>query len=227
MQDQHQGNEFRIAAYPDARSGSTKYWTEEDWSRAVSNADWVTMVKIFKDRIQYRFLEQIEAIEKWSYSGFAMMALDCLLLETLAQFYAGLNSSDDARRLNGDKMPNWEFYQQFLLDKSFVLKNTFSGPDAKEKARLFYQTIRCGILHQAETKGSSLIQIVNKRDRTVALELLPDRKGLIIYRQRFHELVVEEFVAYCDCLTNNSLVNYRGNFIQKMGYVSHSSGGSK
>jgi len=53
--------------------------------------DWEIAIKIFKDRIEGRFLTHIDLIEKQSsiLSGFVILSLDCLLIETLEQFYKG------------------------------------------------------------------------------------------------------------------------------------------
>ena len=66
-------------------------YTCEDWQKLPFPAEeaWHKAVDIFKDRYRGRFLEPISRIEGYTYAGFAIMALDCLLIETLQQFYEG------------------------------------------------------------------------------------------------------------------------------------------
>ncbi len=144
-----------------SRHPEIRNWTDTHW-KALSfftEDNWETAIEIFEDRIKYRYLDAIGILQKDDNThyqdhnqrrfGFAMMALDCLLIETLAQFYDGLKDSDEAKKLLGLK--NSDFYVKFLTEKSFVLKSAFD----RLKALAFYRSIRCGILHQAETKEDS------------------------------------------------------------------------
>lgn len=91
----------------------------DDWRRLnldrADSPDWSKAVHIFYDRIQGRFLAPVEAIEKhpddnikW-FSGFAILAIDCLLIETLYQFYNGVNETD----IDHQKA-FWHFFEQAL-----------------------------------------------------------------------------------------------------------------
>ena len=193
------------------------YWTVEDWDSAQRNDDWPTMFQIFKDRLDYRYFTAIQALieadrqQPTRRFGFSIMALDCLLIETLAQFYQGLKNSEGARCEKGHKLSNREFYVGFLLRDSFKLKTVF---DTDQKARLFYKTIRCGILHQGETTGGSKIVTTGS---TILATL--EQGGLAINRDLFHKLLVdEEYATCCKCLANN-VSPYRQNMIRKMGYI--------
>lgn len=140
------------------------YWTVEHWKAVTfaSESDWRTAIEIFEDRINYRYLDAINVLQasddehyrehRQRRFGFSMMALDCLLIETLAQFREGLKDSDEAKTLLG--LDNSEFYIRFLTQTSFCLKRVFD----RSTAAAFYKTIRCGILHQAETKEDSKIR---------------------------------------------------------------------
>lgn len=205
------------------RSPNKHYWTVEDWKALdlENEGGWETAVEIFEDRIRYRYLDAIDELQRSDngyYSlhaqrrfGFSMMALDCLLLETLAQFYEGLKDSDEARR-PPISLDNMQFYVRFLAHKSFVLSNHFD----EITASMFYKQIRCGILHQAETKGNSTIWYRGKDHLDEPFELSEDKKSLRIYWFNFHKNVKEEFDAYCVCLRTNQPPDYRGNFKKKM-----------
>ena len=213
-----------------SRDSEILNWTDEHWKvlTFASEHDWDVAVAIFEDRIKYRYLDAIEVLQKddtahyWEHKqrrfGFAMLALDCLLIETLAQFYSGLKSSDEARetlRLN-----NTEFYVKFLIEKSFILKSAFDKP----AALAFYRTIRCGILHQAETKEDSLIRFLNDENNSDKLfKLSDDKKSLKIYWSNFHQIVKSEFETYCAHLRrNDGPDDLRGNFKKKMDFICRS-----
>ena len=205
-------------------------WTDEHWKALsfASEHDWDVAIEILEDRINYRYLDAIEVLQKddtlhyrehkQRRFGFAMLALDCLLIETLAQFYSGLKSSEEAReelRLN-----NTEFYVKFLIEKSFVLKSAFARP----AALAFYRTIRCGILHQAETKEDSLIRFLddgNYSDKP--FKLSDDEKSLKIYWSNFHQIIKNEFETYCKHLKNNDGPDdLREKFKDKMDFICRS-----
>ena len=87
----------------------------------------------------------IERIKKVQGAGFAVMALDSLLIETLQQFREGMDETPRGK--------SGQFFQRLLTETAFGENKGFD----KKKAHLFYQSIRNGILHMAEIKGSSRI----------------------------------------------------------------------
>lgn len=93
------------------------------------------------ERFQERYLEP--ALSARTKSGFALMAINCLMIESLVSFRRGWK---DTRRLS-------ESAFCFFFDR----ENTFS--EFRGHANAFYVNIRCGILHQAETTGGWLIHL--------------------------------------------------------------------
>jgi hypothetical protein len=207
--------------YPDILN-----WTDHHWKSLAltSDDDWKRAFEIFEDRIKYRYLDAIDALQEnddahyWEHQqrrfGFAMMALDCLLIETLAQFYDGLKDSDEAREILG--LNNTDFYVRFLTEISFVLKSAFDKP----KALAFYRTIRCGILHQAETKKNSTIRFFDDKDYSnEPFTFLVDGKSLRVHWSQFHPLVQSEFEIYLTHLKANDVSGLRENFKRKMDFI--------
>jgi len=200
-----------------------RYWTVEDWKALdlENDGDWKTAVEIFEDRIQYRYLDAIKELQRSDDEfykqhhqrrfGFSMMALDCLIIETLAQFYEGFKDSEEAKH-QPISLNNSQFYTRFLTQKSFILKDYFN----QTAATIFYQQIRCGILHQAETRENSTIWYRDQDHPGKPFELLEDGKSLRIFWFNFHNLVKDEFDAYCTCLRTKQIPDYRANFIKKM-----------
>lgn len=179
-----------------------KVWTIDDWKKIdfSQEAGWQKAIDIFEDRIRGRFLDVIERIEAVNGSGFAVMALDCLLIETLQQFWEGKAETPD--RMSG------EYFRRFLTRTSFYLDFD------RQKAKLFFDQIRCGILHQAEVKGSSKIQTKGE----IPLVSLDGSGGLLINRRKFHERMEKVFQEYLDALRKSDPPDepLRQNFRDKM-----------
>ena len=113
----------------------TLLYENTNQARSISRA-----VAFFVERIKCRYLDQINILNENAYSnGFASMALICLLIDTLFQFYSGESNGQN----------NHIKYVSFL-------ENRFGDVfDTHEKAERFYKDIRCGILHSAQTKSGS------------------------------------------------------------------------
>ncbi len=203
-------------------------WEDDHWKALTldSESDWETAFEIFEDRINYRYLDAIRVLQANDDAhyrdycqrrfGFAMMALDCLLIETLAQFYDGLQDSDEARK-PPLQLNNAQFYTRFLTQRSFVLKTVFA-PKPKA-ACAFYRTIRCGILHQAETKELSIIRYTDDEGTGEPFDLLDDGKSLRIHWKAFHNLIKREFGAYCMHLSADDIPDLRRGFKRKMDFI--------
>lgn len=74
-------------------------FTNTDWANLNlvndNSENWQKAISIIEDRFNSRFFNQINRFEKNEFSGFLIMAIDCLLIETLMQFYLGKESTDD------------------------------------------------------------------------------------------------------------------------------------
>src|SRR5689334_12702222 len=99
---------------------------------------------MFEDRIETRYLEHIRSLLPRQTSGFAVLALGSTLIETLEQFRRGKQ-----------KTPQRQGKDYFV---SFLTQTTFVQHFDPDLARLFYETIRCGLLHQSEAGGTSRIK---------------------------------------------------------------------
>jgi len=107
--------------------------------------------------------------------GFSILAIDCLLIETLQSFREG------------------------LTDSKGKLKNMFVN----------FLMIRCGILHQAEIMGETLLWSIGmakgkKLDGTT-----------YVNRTKFQELIKKEKDLYCEDLKDKDNIDIRKNFRKK------------
>ena len=176
-------------------------FTAQDWHSISFNTekDWRCAIDIFKERTEERFLRPIEQIESCAYAGFAVMALDCLLIEMLQQFREGVNRTPTGK--------SKDYFNTFLT------RTSFGDHFETRQAELFYRHIRCGILHQAELRGSSKI-VNNTTDPMVSYS--SDDRGLIVNRKLFHECLTKEFESYLKVLADGSNDDIRRKFLKKM-----------
>nr|MBN2277816.1 hypothetical protein [candidate division Zixibacteria bacterium] len=179
---------------------SPKY-TAFDWKELnfLSEDEWLKAIDIFHDRINERFLYPISLIEETDYSGFAVLALDCLLIEMLQQFYRGVY-----------RTPAGKSKEYFV---SFLTETRFGEFYDNRQAELFYRQIRCGILHQAEIRGSS--RVLADPD-TLLVRYSDDNRGLIVNRRKFHQLLMQEISEYTERLKDPANKELRSNFRKKM-----------
>jgi hypothetical protein len=176
------------------------------------NASWKEAVGVFERRINARFIYQINALinnkdkATASSSGFAIVALDCLLIETLNQFYEGI-----------DETPKYNHAPAFhaVFQRSSTLKDIF---DTKEKTKEFYDQIRCGLLHQAQTKGNSKI---NRKIKNVIEWCNPKKPadGLTVHSLCFHKCVEEVYSEYLEQLRIEQNDDLRDKFRTKMNLI--------
>ncbi|WP_411726686.1 hypothetical protein [Methyloglobulus sp.] len=184
-------------------------YRKKHWQQAHENNDWDTMVAIFQDRIEGRFLKPVRLIAKdddiGEFSGFSILALDCLIIETLYQFYSGLDETEGEH-----KKAFWNFFKS-----SEFFKDHFS----RKKAFTFYSHYRCGIVHQAQTKGKSVV----RKDQSGMIQSVENdiSKGLIVDRRLFHKALEQEISSYMDKLKKggNENSDLRNNFLKKMNII--------
>ena len=193
-------------------------FTIRDWRKLnLSHKEtkgWARAADIFLDRVRGRFLKPVDAIRHHSdpdiaeFSGFSIMAIDCLLIETLAQFRSG---NDQTPR------PHVAAFAQFFRESAHFRVHF----DTEQKAQVFYSHFRCGILHQAQTKRSSLIRY--GLAKMVQLTVPGDvEQGLLIDRELFHAALINEIRDYSACIRyakNDDDVLLRKNFVRKMAYI--------
>jgi len=161
-----------------------------------------------------RFLEPVESIINQKnhnireFSGFTIMAIDCLIIETLNQFYKGIDETEGK---------HWKAFRDVFKGSPFF-RDEFQ---TNKKCEIFYGHFRCGLLHQAQTKGKSrirygepkMVQLINPKDIN---------EGLIVDRKKFHKALINEIDSYIEKLKNprdKRDLALRGKFKRKMNFI--------
>lgn len=130
--------------------------------------------------------------------GFSIMAILCTLVEFLEATRQGkkftqLRGKNFGRAekgrfdlINPPFNPNNQYYKSSEYFINFLQKQTpfdkfFAGG---KSAQNFYEFVRCGLLHEAQTTGGWKIKITGTKNST---EDLIDEKKKIVYRDNFRE----------------------------------------
>jgi hypothetical protein len=147
------------------------------YRRAVKDKNAKRLVSFVENRFLERYIKPVSGESR---HGFAIIAICCLMIESLVSFRRGWNSSEE----NGDKV-----FADF-----FRTHEPFNG--LAPVANRFYGHVRNGLLHQAETTGGWRI----RRDGGP----LFDPESKTIEADRFRDAVEEALRKYCDELRDNT-----------------------
>jgi hypothetical protein len=167
-------------------------------------SEWQEVLSAFQRRIRERFLWPIRELarhdkrerdERPTRAGFSILALDCLLIDTIQSFREGRIST-------GEISPAASF-KSFLNTPRFL---DFNSKDREE----FFQYVRNALLHNGETRKDWKIQISSDgllfKDKNT--------KTRTINRRLFHCGVLREFRILCRELESSTKV--RQGFLRRM-----------
>ena len=180
-------------------------WQNLDLSTSQS-ADWERGISIFDQRIRGRFTDVVDSLINEDEGrapqdrrfGFVILAIDCMLLETLEAFSQGLT---DTRKKSK------ELCTGFLTTRPAF--KAFFGDDL---ATRFYCEFRCGVVHNAQVFGTGRVWSVGP-----LVEL--DGSRITINRTAFHRALMQELDAYLGALRDPSATDLRTKFRTKMNFI--------
>jgi len=161
-----------------------------------AGADAATWIKAFNDffvtRLDSRYRYPIKVLQDngtFQGEGFSILTIQCSLIEYFESSIQGKNYRF-ARR--GQQLGQWEYSKSQEIYVSFLCtRPPFDSHFDKALAEDFYQNVRCGLLHEACTKGSWLVRA---RDLSDA-EAIVDRKQKIVFRDGF-QIALDKFVDW-------------------------------
>jgi hypothetical protein len=173
-----------------------------------NGSDWDRAVGILAARIRERYIEPVDFLITAEETkpaterrfGFTVLAIDCLLVETLGAFIEGREETDGESK---------KIFSTFLTTRK-QFASDFATVDI---ANQFYKQFRCGILHQAEIGGDSKVWSVGPLLRV-------DGSAIIVNRNKFHDSLKAEFQTYLAELRDPKNSTLRTNFRKKMDFIS-------
>lgn len=172
----------------------------------AASPDWNVAISALDSRIRERYIAPADflvAAEKDTPAterrfGFAVLAIDCLLVETLGAFLEGLEGTTGRSK---------KIFCKFLTSRP-----QFHKDFPQSLAEQFYDEFRCGVLHQAEVGGNSKVWSVGPL-------VQKDGDSVIVNRNKFHERLKSEFAAYLQELRGLTNTQLRSNFRKKMNFI--------
>jgi hypothetical protein len=175
----------------------------------ANSPDWDTAIQILERRIAERYFAPVDFLIQAEVNllacqrryGFAVLAIDCLLVETLEAFREGLEDTDGKSKAT---------FSKFLTSRE-QFKHFFP---AKADGDKFYKKFRCGILHQAETAHATKVWSVGPLIRKTPAGVV------VVNRNEFHRQLKLEFDAYLAELRDPKNDQLRRNFRKKMDFIS-------
>lgn len=172
------------------------------------NSDhWTKAIEIFETRIRRRFFEPVDELLQFDSCipnktfGFAILAIDCLVIETLQGFREGI--VDHANR-SRDLFTN--FLIQWVAFNDCVPPNGSSAEFAKQ----VYRGYRCALHHSGSTEVAFRIWTVGPMFN------FNGNCGVAVNRTCLHRNLKLEFDAYMADLRMKGKIELRGNFKKKM-----------
>ena len=194
------------------------YKSDEKWSLAFY---------FFEERIRTRYINPINVILKMpdkSGEGFAVVNLQCSMIEMIESFINGWIYSHKPRGWfkNGQKS---EVINNACIFKSFFA-NRINIKDLKIDGGDFYDSVRCGLLHETQTKNNWKIKLDTEKTG-----LSYEEKNLekFIYRENFQRDLKLLIDRYKDVIINGgqfdgiSACELRENFISKFNHICNAS----
>lgn len=149
-------------------------FTEKDWKAAFQGAEhWDKAIDIVRDRIEGRWLKCVDEIVTFRFSGFAVLALDCIVLESIWGFKNGKAVPKRQER---------EVYREMLSGRRFGWSDTQSDN--------FREFVRNGLMHDAETRKRWIVEATIPRDCIAEQNAAGD---YVINRSKFHKAVRDTF----------------------------------
>lgn len=149
---------------------------------------WQTaFTEYFCERLASRYLEPISVLQAngtFQGEGFSIVAIQCSLIEFLESTVQGLSYRH--RRRNDSPLGPDEYsdsgdiFVQFLINRQ-----PFATDFNRDTARDFYESVRCGLLHEARTKNGWTIWAKSP------VGAVANTVAKVIYRNDFQDGILE------------------------------------
>lgn len=172
--------------------------------------DWNTAVDILDDRITERFIKPaqylIDAPIQGSQPtfGFAILALDFIVIETVQGFREG--------KIKHNNGVSSQLFKKFCAEWEPFTQSVFAPLTHDKAAGNLYSQGRCAIHH----KGSTESLIVGITGDMISFG---EDENIRINRTEFHDRLVNEFKRYLVELRDPASSDLRGNFQKKMNSI--------
>lgn len=182
-----------------------------------TSADWATAISILDGRIRSRFIDPAQLLidsengKGRGTNGFAVLAIDFLLIETIQGFFEGLISH---------KRKSAKLFNGFLSTWPAFIACVPQVQDANEQAKIteklanrVFEQGRCALHH---TGSTDRIIVRKSGDRMFVFH---DDGRIEINRSLLHQELTKAFDDYLDALRDPAKAVLRKKFRQKMDHI--------
>jgi len=176
----------------------------------------------FSDRLESRYFGPIKTLKKhdrFAGEGFSIVAILCGLVEFLESTVQGKNYRylSQQERRTGVRVGEFEYSDSADMFKHFLCTRApFAMVCDEDIALEFYKSIRCGLLHEAQTKNGWRIR-AKSLDGTFL-----DLRGKVVFRDDFHEAILAFTRQYGDELIRRG--ELQAAFVRKIDYLAEEGG---
>ncbi|WP_037546476.1 hypothetical protein [Stappia stellulata] len=174
-----------------------------------TSSDWTKAIAILDTRIRRRFIEPAQLLidaengKGRGINGFAVLAIDFLLIETIQGFREGLtNHNRKSKALFKAFWTNWQVFKDCVPQ----------GANADDLAVSVYEQGRCALHHT----GSTDRVIVRKSGKMFVFH---NDGRIVINRTLLHKQLVTAFDVYIAALKDPANTDMREKFKQKMDHI--------
>ena len=175
-------------------------WNELSKNLNCENDDnWGLAFYFFEERIKTRYINPIKSILEIGDNlgeGFAVVNLQCSLIETIESFINGCKSEYNTtiRKTQWKKGTTIIFNSNKEIFISFF-NNRTPFKELNIDGGLFYQDVRCGLLHETQTKNNWKIKC-DTAESGLAYQEINNRNIVekIIHRENF-QIYLEKLIA--------------------------------
>lgn len=193
-----------VADWLEIRSKLSNYQDIKLWSSVYEN--------YFLARLQDRYIKPIETIKNngtYRGEGFAIMTIICSIVEFLETTHEGLTYR--FTRKNDPSLSIYEYSRSEEVFVNFLSKRIpFKESFTDDLAHDFYKNIRCGLLHEARTKGKWTIWGNSNGEKLVEVK----SSIIIVYRDNFYKAIIEYVHSHYKSEVMNS-VELKEAFLRK------------
>jgi len=192
---------------------------------------WKSAVELFDKRINKKYLNSIEELiakDIREGEGFLIVTIQCVLIELFAAFKDGAIYNHN-KPIEGGLYYEYkdcgEIFIKFLNTEDIFNKIFFVTDKLGNKqlntpfsGKLFYSQVRCGLMHEARTKGNWHINATKNDNISDTRFIKQAKKGNVIYRTLLHFALTRYFKKYKSELLNEDIVynNLRRLFARKL-----------
>jgi len=190
--------------------------TADDWKSFRTKIDqsndknlWEkAYTEYFLERLEKRYFVPIKLLmENSTYQGegFSIVTIHCSLIEFLETSIQGLKYKYLKK---GQKLSKYEYSSSKKIFIKFLSsREPFKNHFTKDSAREFYENIRCGLLHEAQTKNGWVIHGCSSDKKII------DQKQRVVFRNNLQDAFTDFLNIYKHDLLNST--DYQAAFIRK------------